>query len=87
MVKEMKISERLEKLIQDIHEMKVEQARQGVLHDMNTEDLKEHMARTDANEKRITLLENERRVAWFVVTTIVSGIIGLITLAKTLGLF
>ena len=43
-MKEMKISERLEKLIQDIHEMKVEQARQGVLHDMNTEDLKEHMA-------------------------------------------
>ncbi len=83
----MKLSDKIEKMIQDVHEMKVEQVRQGVVHDINTENLKEHMARTSANEKRITLLENERRVAWFVVTTIVSGIIGLITLAKTLGLF
>ncbi len=83
----MKLSDKIEKMIQDVHEIKVEQVRQGVVHDINTENLKEHMARTAANEKRITLLENERRVAWFVVTTIVSGIIGLITLAKTLGLF
>lgn len=93
MVEKMKLNDKLDKLIADVNEIKVIQARQEILHQANSqdlrqnkEDIKEHMRRTDLNEKRITALESERKVAWWVVSTILTGLVALVGLAKTLEL-
>lgn len=42
-----------------VNELQIEQIRQGEMHYRNTADLQIHMARTEGNEQRIELLENE----------------------------
>lgn len=96
----MKLSDKFDILIQDVHDIKMSQVESKLLHEKNsedlkrnTDDLKEHMRRTDINEQsiqdaisRIDKIETEKRVVIKVVTVIVTLIAGAIGLAKTLGL-
>lgn len=52
-----KIADNVEDLKNEITELKIEQARQGVIHSVNSVNFEEHMARTKANEQRIILVE------------------------------
>jgi len=50
--------QKLDKILDKLTELEVAQARQEVLHEKNTEDLAEHIRRTEASEARIDILED-----------------------------
>ncbi len=84
----MKLSEKLEKLSDTLVEIKVELARQSVLHAKNTEDLAEHIRRTDISEDRLDALtlrvekkETKGSTIWQTLTTIGSVLVTIVTLA------
>lgn len=54
-----KTYERVERNTLDIQDIKVEQAKQGLIHETNKEELAEHIRGVHAAEKRLTLLEKD----------------------------
>ncbi|NDE09874.1 MAG: hypothetical protein EBZ95_04820 [Chitinophagia bacterium] len=50
------LESKLDKIIEDLNEVKIVQARHTVLHEKNTEDLERHILRTNIAEQRIELL-------------------------------
>lgn len=89
----MKPSDKLDAIINTLTNIQVEQAKMSVTLQRNTEDLEDHMSRTKASEDRLMIVETtmsklltERKVAWAVLTAIGTGIMGLVGLAKNLGL-
>lgn len=84
----MKLSDKLDKLIETVTDIKVEQAKQGIILQTNTEDLKDHMRRTEIAEQRLDLLtadvqnvKTKGSTIWQVLTVIGSVIVTLVTLA------
>lgn len=89
----MKPSDKLDVIITKLNSIELEQAKMFVTLERNTQDLEKHMSRTEASENRLAVVENtmtklltERKVAWAVLCTIGTGIMGLVALAKNLGL-
>ena len=52
-----KMADQVSELKDEMVDLKIEQARQGVIHAVNSKNFEEHMARTAANEKRVELVE------------------------------
>lgn len=52
-----KIADDVNNLKEDIIELKIEQAKQGVIHNVNSVNMEEHMARTEASENRLEIIE------------------------------
>jgi hypothetical protein len=52
-----KVHEQGQQTARKVEEIQHEQARHGVLHEVNASNLKEHMARTEAAENRLAIIE------------------------------
>lgn len=50
------LENKIDKILEDLNEVKVVQARHTVLHEKNTEDLEKHILRTNLAEERIEML-------------------------------
>lgn len=50
------LENKIDKILEDLNEVKVVQARHTVLHEKNTEDLERHILRTNLAEERIEML-------------------------------
>lgn len=48
---------KLDKLIEDVTDLKIKQAQQDIIHQTNSTNLAEHMRRTELNERRIESME------------------------------
>lgn len=55
----MNTEEKLDKILEDLTDLKVIQERHSVLHEKNTEDLAEHIRRTAQNEEMIKSLSDD----------------------------
>jgi hypothetical protein len=51
------LDSKLDKIIEDINEIKVTQAEHTIIHQVNSTNLAEHMRRTTLNEQRIASME------------------------------
>jgi hypothetical protein len=74
-----KVHERSLETAKMVQELQIEQVRQGEMHKRNSENLEEHMARTEANEQRILLIE--KHVAF------VNSIVKVVTAMGAITLF
>ena len=61
---------KVEKLDADVQEVKVEQARHGIIHETNKEELAEHVRRTKAAEGRLEILEKDAQFFRNFITTV-----------------
>lgn len=50
------LENKIDKILEDLNEVKIIQARHTVLHEKNSEDLERHILRTDLAETRIEML-------------------------------
>ena len=74
-----KVHETTKENTKRLNELQIEQVRQGEMHKRNTDSLVEHMARTEANEQRIVLIE--KHVAF------VNSVIKVVTAVGAVTLF
>lgn len=71
---------KLDKIQEDVTEIKVSLAETNIILKMNTESLVEHVKRTTLNEERISVLEDrdsQYRGAWLALVAIAGIILGL----------
>lgn len=73
-----KVHNQVEKLDAKLDDVQSEQIRHGEILKINTEDLKEHMARTEASEKRLVVLERYLMFASFTIQVVCA--VGAVTL-------
>lgn len=50
------LENKIDKILEDLNEIKIVQVRHSILHEKNTEDLERHILRTDLAEDRIEML-------------------------------
>jgi hypothetical protein len=79
-----KVHERSLETAKMVQELQIEQVRQGEMHKRNTDNLEEHMARTEANEARILLIEKHVAFVNSVIKIITAGGAILLFLIKVL---
>lgn len=81
-----KVHEQGQRTAQKVDELKHEQARHGVLHEINAANLKEHMSRTEANENRLAIIEKH---FMFIASgiKILTGIAAVVVFAVKVGPF
>lgn len=96
----MEDNNKTDKILEAISEVKITLARHGVLHEKNTEDLAEHIrrtelleSRTEAQQMEIYALKTSHAVAratllssWKTITIVVGLILGAIKLIKDFDL-
>lgn len=76
-----KVHEQVEKTAGKVDVLQIEQIRQGEMHRINAENLKLHMARTEASEARLAILEKERAfvfTACRLISYVAAGVLFLI---------
>jgi len=74
-----KVHDQVQDISRKVDVLQQEQARHGVLHDVNAKNLDEHMARTEASEERLAVIEK--------YLTFVTSCIKIVTAAGGILLF
>ncbi len=74
---------KIDKIQEDVTEIKVTLAEMAVTLKVNTADLEKHMSRTEAAEKRLNILEG----AWYALCALGALIVGLSSLGVFSNLF